>query len=94
MAEKKVIISLFCCIDLFMVQAFKEGRFMTKSFDHTYQNNEHFHEGVLVRFADLNQAAWLRQHSKYSVFCGNDAVKVVLPSGPLSDVEILGMYAV
>ncbi|KAB5530771.1 hypothetical protein PHYPO_G00133220 [Pangasianodon hypophthalmus] len=90
MAVKTGIILLLGCIELFMVQAFMLGRFMTESFDYAYQNNEGFSEDVSVQSVDSDQEAWLGQHQKYSVFCGKDAVKVVLPSGPLSEVKVLG----
>ncbi|XP_017332907.1 zona pellucida sperm-binding protein 4 isoform X2 [Ictalurus punctatus] len=91
MALKTVLILLFCCIELFMVQPFKDGSFMTESFDYTFQNNEDFREGhVFVQSADPDQEAWLRHPQKYSVLCGKDAVKVILPSGPLSEVKVWG----
>lgn len=80
MAEKIVIILLQCCIELFLVQ--------TLPIDYTCQNNVDFSEGVSVQSTDPNKEAWLRQ--KYSVFCGKDAIKVVLPPGPLSEVKVLG----
>lgn len=86
MAEKSVIILLLWCIDLFLVR--------TLSFDYTYQNNNDFGEGVFVPSTDSHQEAWLRQHKKHSVFCVKDAVKIVLPSGALSEVKVLGEYAV
>ncbi|XP_017332896.1 zona pellucida sperm-binding protein 4-like [Ictalurus punctatus] len=91
MAVKAVLILLVCCIELFVVQSFKDGSFMTESFDYVSQNNEDFREGhVFVQSANSDQEAWLRQPQKYSVFCGKDAVEVVLPSGPLSEVKVLG----
>lgn len=74
-----------------MMQTFKDGSFMSESFDYTYQNNNLFSEGVPVSSADPDQEAWPTQHQKFSVSCAKDAVQVVLPSGPLSEVKILGM---
>lgn len=64
------------------------------SFDYAYQNNEDFTDGGSVQSGDSNQEVWLRQHQTHSVFCGKDAVKVVFPSASLSEVKVLGMYAV
>lgn len=91
MAEKTITILLVCYIVLFMVQAFKEGSFATESFDYAYQHNEDFSEGVFVQSSEPNQEAWLRQHQEYFVFCDEDAVKVILPSGSLSELKVLGM---
>ncbi|KAF4073785.1 hypothetical protein AMELA_G00247340 [Ameiurus melas] len=91
MAVKIVLLLLLCCSGLFMVQPFQEDSFMTESLDHASQNNQDFRGGhVFVQSADPDQEAWLRQLQKYSVFCGKDAVEVVLPSGPLSEVKVLG----
>ncbi|XP_053469008.1 uncharacterized protein LOC128600490 [Ictalurus furcatus] len=91
MAVKTVLILLVCCVELFMLQPFQEDSFMTESFDYASQNNQDFREGhVFVQSADPDQEAWLGQPQKYSVFCGKDAVEVVLPTGPLSEVKILG----
>lgn len=90
MAVKLTIILLVCCVALFMVQTFRMESF--KTFDHIYQNDEHFSAGaVFVQPAVPSEEDWLVEHQKYSVFCGKDAVKVVLPSG-LSEVKIMGMY--
>lgn len=95
MAVKVVLILLVCCVESFMLQPFQVDSFMTESFDYASQNNQDFREGhVVVQSADPDQEAWLRQPQKYSVFCGKDAVEIVLPSGPLSEVKIWGMYAV
>ncbi|XP_060798226.1 zona pellucida sperm-binding protein 4-like [Neoarius graeffei] len=85
----KTVILLLCYIGLFMMQAFKYGSFMSESFDYSSQNGL-FSEGVPVPSPDHNQEAWPRQHQMFSVSCGKDAVQVVLPSGSLSEVKILG----
>lgn len=77
-----------------MVHTFKQGRFMIESFDYDYQHNEDFKEAVSVQSVDPDQGSWLGQDQKYSVFCGQDAVKVVFPSGPLSEVKVLGKYVI
>lgn len=90
MAVKRTLILLLCCVELFMVQTFRMESF--KTLDHIYQNDEHFSVGaVFVQPAVPSEEDWLIEPQKYSVFCGKDAVKVVLPSG-LSEVKILGMY--
>lgn len=94
MAKKPVIISLLCFIESFMVQTFKHGGFMPESFHYAYRNNKNFNEAVSVQSVDPNQGAWLGQHQKYSVICGKDAVKIVLHSGPLSEVKVLGMFTI
>lgn len=86
MAEKSIIILLFCCIELYLVQ--------TLSLDYTDRNNKVFGEGVFVQSTDLHQEAWLRRYQKHSVFCDKDAVKIVLPSGALSELKVLGKYAI
>lgn len=90
MMAVKTVILLLCYIGLFMMQAFKYDSFMSESFDYSSQNGL-FSEGVPVPSPDHNQEAWPRQHQMFSVSCGKDAVQVVLPSGSLSEVKILGM---
>lgn len=87
----KTVITLLCCIELFMVQAFEEDSLMTESFD-TFPNDNGYGKGVFVQSTDPNQKGWLRPHQRYSVSCGKDAVKVILPSGRLSEVTVLGTY--
>lgn len=86
MAVKPILVLLLGCFELFIVDGFK-------IFDHVYQANEHFIEGALsVQAAVPSQEDWLSQHQKYSVFCGKDTVKVVMPTDTLSEVKVLGMY--
>ncbi|KAM9494495.1 zona pellucida sperm-binding protein 4 isoform 1-T1 [Clarias gariepinus] len=85
MAVQTIIIWLLCCIELIMVQTFKDDSFMTHSFDSMYQNNEGFNEDVYVQFAEPQKASF-RQN--YSVFCGKDSVKVVFPLCPISAVKV------
>lgn len=91
MAEKTVI-ALLWCIELLTVQAFKEGSFMTGSFDAS-QNNKDYGEGVFVQSTGPTQEALLKPHPDYSVSCGKDAIEVILPSGRISEVTVLGMYS-
>ncbi|GAA6092260.1 zona pellucida sperm-binding protein 4-like [Tachysurus ichikawai] len=84
MAVKPILVLLLGCFELFIVDGFK-------IFDHVYQANEHFIEGALsVQAAVPSQEDWLSQHQKYSVFCGKDTVKVVMPTDTLSEVKVLG----
>ncbi|KAK3532564.1 hypothetical protein QTP86_024151 [Hemibagrus guttatus] len=83
------LLLLVCCAELFLVQTFKVGSFRT--FDNVYQNDEHLSDGaVFVQPPVLSEEDWLREHQKYSVFCGKDAVKVVFPSGSPFEVKVLG----
>ncbi|XP_053347745.1 zona pellucida sperm-binding protein 4-like [Clarias gariepinus] len=91
MATKTVKILMLCCIELFIVKAFKEDSFMTDFFDSMYQNNEKLNEDVYVQSVDPIQEAPLRQHQNYSFFCDKDAVKVVLLSSPVSVVKVLAL---
>ncbi|XP_062842219.1 uncharacterized protein LOC134301455 [Trichomycterus rosablanca] len=57
--------------------------------------NDYFYEGeALVQFANPSQEDVFREHQKFSVLCGMDAMKVVLPSGLDSEVTVVGSMGI
>lgn len=78
----KTVILFLCCIDLDLSQSSKP-----------ISTLDHF-SGVDYDYSDGEADSGHELKSELAVYCNNNTMKVILPSGPLSQVEILGKYSI
>lgn len=86
----KTIILFLCYIDLFLSQILKPVSSLDNfsGVDYDYSDGEANKSEVPAKNGEH------KMKSELAVYCNNNTMKVILPSGSLSQVKILGKYLV
>lgn len=84
----KTIILFLCYIDLFLSQNSKP----ISSLDHFSGLDYDYSDGEADKSEALAKNSKHKMKSELAVYCNNNTMKVILPSGSLGQVKILGKY--
>lgn len=85
----KTIILFLCCIDLILSQSSK----LISTVGHFSGIDDDYSDGEADKSEVLAQNSGHELKSELAVYCNNNTMKVILPSGSLSQVKILGKYS-